>query len=327
MAGLTFTKATKKKAKLRLALIGPSGSGKTWTALKIATEFGGKIAVIDTEHGSASKYAGTFQFDVLDLDDPSVEQYVAAIHAAEDAGYDFIIVDSMTHAWQWAIDEADRVATAQRGGNSFTAWAKVTPKWNQFLRAFVACKSHIIGTARSKTEYVIEQNERGKSAPKKVGMGAVLRDGAEYEFDVVGEMDLQNNLVVSKTRCSKLNGAVIAKPGKQVADTLKAWLEDGAEPPPPPEPTPIEKLKLLLKEKVGCKTLEDANLTVRWAVMDLRSSAPKYASLEAVNTPEAAQEVYDALVSTDAAPGGEVKFKDMLKQARQLALENSKEGN
>src|SRR5215469_17765165 len=51
-----FRKAVKQNAKLRLALSGPGGSGKTYTLLKLATALGGRIAAIDTEHGSMEKY-------------------------------------------------------------------------------------------------------------------------------------------------------------------------------------------------------------------------------------------------------------------------------
>jgi hypothetical protein len=65
---MPFPRATKLEAKLRLALAAPSGAGKTYTALQLATHLGGPIAVIDTEHGSASKYANLFTFDVIELD-------------------------------------------------------------------------------------------------------------------------------------------------------------------------------------------------------------------------------------------------------------------
>src|SRR5690349_10453718 len=85
---LQFKKATKEQAKLRLALIGLAGSGKTFSSLAVATHLvpGGKIAVIDTERGSASLYADRFAFDVLDLDRQGPENYVEAIEAAEQAG-------------------------------------------------------------------------------------------------------------------------------------------------------------------------------------------------------------------------------------------------
>src|SRR5262245_45143039 len=62
---MPFTRATKLEAKLRLALAAPSGAGKTYTALQLATHLSGPIALIDTERGSASKYADLFTFDVL----------------------------------------------------------------------------------------------------------------------------------------------------------------------------------------------------------------------------------------------------------------------
>ena len=70
-----FTPATKARAKARLGLIGPSGSGKTFSALRIAQGLGGRVGFIDTEHGSASKYADLFKFDVLELESFSPDVY------------------------------------------------------------------------------------------------------------------------------------------------------------------------------------------------------------------------------------------------------------
>ena len=70
----SFKKATKEKAKLRLAVFGVSGSGKTFSALRIAKGLGGKIAVIDTERNSACKYSDRFDFDVCDAKKPSIER-------------------------------------------------------------------------------------------------------------------------------------------------------------------------------------------------------------------------------------------------------------
>jgi len=100
---------------------------------------------------------------------------------------------------------------------------------------------HLIVTMRAKTEYVLETNEKGKQVPRKVGLAPVQRDGLEYEFDVVADMDLDNNLIVSKSRCEALSGAVIAKPGKEVADTLKAWLTDGAPVQETPQTQPATR--------------------------------------------------------------------------------------
>lgn len=239
---MKFTKASKKQAKLRLAAIGPSGSGKTYTSLKIASHLGKKIAVIDSERGSASKYAGIFEFDVLELDSFSPRTYVEAIHAAEEAGYDVVVIDSLSHAWMGkggALEQVDNAS--KRGGNSYTAWRDVTPQHNALVDAIIGCKAHVLVTMRAKTEYVLEEDSRGKKVPKKVGMAAIQREGLEYEFDVVGDMRIEGNeFVVSKTRCPAMTGQVFQQPGKDVADILKAWLTDGAELPPAPEKKPVE---------------------------------------------------------------------------------------
>ena len=135
-----FKKAVKSRSKLRLALIGPSGSGKTYSALAIAAGLGSNIAVIDTEHGSASKYADLFNFDVLELGSYSPEKYVEALKAAAAAGYDVVVIDSLSHAWMGkdgALEMVDRAAARSKSGNSFGAWREVTPQHNEIGRAHV----------------------------------------------------------------------------------------------------------------------------------------------------------------------------------------------
>ncbi|HUU43061.1 MAG TPA: AAA family ATPase [Planctomycetota bacterium] len=233
---MQFEKATKKKSRARVALIGPSGSGKTYTALRVALGIGGKIGVIDTEHGSASKYVGTkvdegvMEFDTLNLDSFSPDTYVDAIAAGERAGYDVLVIDSLTHAWSGkdgALAQVDRA----RGGNKFAAWGTVTPKHIAMIEAMLGSRCHIIATMRSKMEYVQEKDERtGKTTIRKVGMAPVQRDGMEYEFDVVGDLDQEHVLLVTKSRCPALDGVSVVKPGGDFAAQLVAWLEDGTDP-------------------------------------------------------------------------------------------------
>lgn len=228
---MSFVKATKKQSKLRLSLIGPSGSGKTYSALAIASHLGSKLAVIDTERGSASKYAGEFSFDKLELSNFHPQKYIDGIKEAQDAGYDVLVIDSLSHAWMGkdgALELVDKAAKRQQSQNTYTAWKEVTPLQNALVDAILQSNMHVIVTMRAKTEYVMETNERGKSVPRKIGMAPVQRDGMEYEFDVVADMDLDNNMIVSKSRCKDLNGLVVPKPGKNVADTLLNWLTDGA---------------------------------------------------------------------------------------------------
>lgn len=231
-----FKRATKTQSRLRMALFGASGSGKTYTALSIAAAFG-TIAVIDTEHGSASKYADRFEFDVLELSDYAPKAYVAAIEAAAD--YDVLIIDSLTHAWAGSggvLEIADRGA-ARAQGNKFAGWRDATPEHNRLVEAILTARPHVIVTMRSKTEYVLEPDSRGKMSPRKVGTAPVQRDGMEYEFDIVGEMNADNELVISKTRFPQLKGEVQKEPSRDFGTLILQQLQDGA--PPPAQPTPV----------------------------------------------------------------------------------------
>lgn len=229
-----FEPATKEQAKARIALNGPSGSGKTWTALTIATALGGPIAVIDTERGSASKYSGRrgFQFDHLRMHKYDPRDLVKALASASSSGHEVVIVDSLSHFWSGSdgmLEQVSNAASRGYGGNSFGGWKEATPMERKMIDALCSYPGHVIVTMRVKTEYVLEDNGRGKQVPKKVGLKPEQRAGIEYEFDVVGDMDHENTLVVSKTRCSELAGAVIRKPDATFAQTILAWLEDGEE--------------------------------------------------------------------------------------------------
>lgn len=252
-----FTPATKKQSKARVALVGPSGSGKTYTALLLARGIvgpSGTVAVIDTERASASKYAGDVTtFDALDLDRHSPGEYVDAIHDAARAGYDCLVIDSLSHAWNGrggALEMVDNAAKRSQG-NSYVAWRDVTPQHNALVDAILTYPGHVIVTMRAKTEYVLETGKNGKQTPRKVGMAPIQRDGMEYEFDVVADMDLDHNMIVSKSRCSALADAVFTKPDVSVAHTLRAWLSDGVDAPAskaPEEPPENEHVDSLREE-------------------------------------------------------------------------------
>lgn len=221
-----FQKATKTQSRLRLALCGPSGSGKTFTALNIAQHLGNTVAVIDTEHGSASKYADRFDFDVCDLMDHHPAKYIEAIKAAAQAEYEVIVVDSLSHAW---------FAECQLAGKSFDGWKDVRPLERALVDAMLSSPSHVIATMRTKTEWVMQEyvNKKGKTcvAPKKVGTAPIQSSGIEYEFDLSGELNLEHVLTISKSRCPELSNQEFLNPGQQVAEALNAWLTDGAPMP------------------------------------------------------------------------------------------------
>jgi len=239
---MAFRKATKRNARLRLALIGPPGSGKTWTGLTLACALGSRVAVIDTERGSASKYADRFNFDVMDLSDSfHPRRYVDALAAAAQAGYEVVLVDSLSHAWigkEGGLDLHDKAVDRQKTKNSFTAWSEVTPHHMALVDALIQSPLHVIATMRSKVEYVQEKDANGRSQVRKVGTAPLMRDGVEYEFDVVGDLDQDHTLVITKTRCPALSGpqGVIREPGKPLALTLAAWLQGQPQETTPQKP-------------------------------------------------------------------------------------------
>lgn len=227
-----FRKAERRKAKLRLGITGPAGSGKTMSALLIA---GGlvdgdysKIGILDTENGSADLYVNSTasgsligEYNVLTLTPPfEAQKYINGIKMAEEAGLEVVILDSITHAWAGEggfLEKQGKIA--DKGGNSWAAWRTVTPEHNRFIDAMLQSKIHVIATMRSKTEHVYEGGK-----VKKLGMAPVAREGMEYEFSVVFDMDQAHNATPTKDRTSLFDGKIF-KPAPDTGKTLLKWLE------------------------------------------------------------------------------------------------------
>ncbi|PYD05908.1 ATP-binding protein [Pseudomonas syringae] len=223
-----FKKAERKQARLRLALAGPSGSGKTLSALLLATGLGGKIAVIDTEHDSASLYADYAEFDVMSLSAPySPERYIEAITSAEESGYSVLIIDSYSHEWIGAggcLEINDSIAKQKYKGNTWSAWNETTPRHRRLVDRILTSPLHIICTMRSKTETV--QGEGKKII--KLGMKSEQRDGSDYEFTVVLDLVHDGNVAIAtkdRTRIFDQPEVISADTGRR----LMAWLNDGAK--------------------------------------------------------------------------------------------------
>lgn len=224
---MPFQKATKESLYLRLALQGPSGSGKTRSALDIGAHLGDRLALIDTEERSSCRYAHLYDFDVQHLSDHHPNQYIGAIREAR-GQYDVLVIDSFSHAWFWELEAVDK---------NFKNWSAVRPVERQLLKAILSFPGHVIVTMRSKTEWLLEEgtNKNGKSTtiPKKVGTAPIQSPGTEYEFDVVGELDLQHVLRVTKSRFDGLDGIEVSLPGKEFAAQLLQSLLEGGDPVPP----------------------------------------------------------------------------------------------
>ena len=232
--GLTFTKASKAKAKARIAIYGPAGAGKTFTALSLAAGLapeGTRVAVVDTEHGAASKYADRFDFDTMNMDAASVESYIEAIEAAGTAGYGVVVLDSITHAWQAVLEDVDRAKAA--GANSFAVWAKHTPRQKRLVNAILRSPCHVVATMRSQTEWVQSQDNKGKNKPERVGLKPEQGKGIEYEFDILLQINTEHIATVEKDRSGKFQDDIIDKPGVKFGREIAAWLSEGVDAPTP----------------------------------------------------------------------------------------------
>lgn len=225
-----FKKATRKDAYIKIAISGVSGSGKTFSALQIAKGLGGKTALLDTEYGRASLYSDFFDFDVWDEQDPAgfpPEYFVRVIKAAEEAGYQNLIIDSISHEWSGrggCLELVDAIAKARCKGNSYIAWGEVTPRHNKLVEAILSAKLNIVCTMRAKSEYVLNKDEKtGKTSPQKVGLGTVQRDGIEYEFTVMFELDRDSHIANAgkdNTFLFKDPGIITEETGRKIAQWL-----------------------------------------------------------------------------------------------------------
>lgn len=235
-----FRPAERKRAFLKIGIFGPAGSGKTASSLLIAygiTKDWSKIGLVDTENGSGELYAGSTiggvhigQYQVARITAPfEPAKYIAAINAAVKGGLEILILDSISHAWAGEgglLDFQGKVTS--KVGNSYTAWREVTPLHNKFVEAMLQSKIHLIATLRAKQEYILEQNEKGKIAPRKVGLAPIQRDGMEYEFTTVFSIGGDHIATAEKDRTNLFDGKYFI-PGPETGEAFKAWLE--AAPP------------------------------------------------------------------------------------------------
>lgn len=225
---MEIRQATRQQARIRLGLQGPSGSGKTYSALKLAYGLTGdwkKIVVIDTECSSADLYAHLGHFNVIGLGEPySPERYIESIQLCEKAGMEVIIIDSISHEWEGNGGILD--VHSGMAGNSFTNWARLTPRHNSFIQAMLHSSAHVIATIRSKQDYVLS-DKNGKMVPEKVGLKGVTREGMDYELTAVLDLDIKHSCQASKDR----TGLFMDKPPfvitPEAGVAIKEWCSQG----------------------------------------------------------------------------------------------------
>lgn len=257
---MQLRKSERKKAKIKMALQGSAGSGKTYSSLLLAKgltngDFS-KVAIIDTENSSADLYAHLGNYNVLALQPPfKPEKYVEAIEICEKANMEVIIIDSISHCWEYLLDYHSKMA-----GNSFTNWAKIKPLERVFLNKILQSPTHIIATMRTKQDYVLNQKD-GKFIPEKVGLKSISRDGTDYEFTLVFDVDIKHFANSSKDRTGLFMGKpefiINAATGKKILE----WCNSGISLDEVREQikncNDIETLRNLYKEHYTMKDLDE----------------------------------------------------------------------
>lgn len=239
----TIRRAQRKQARFRCGIAGPSGSGKTYSAILLAMGLAtdpSKIAVIDTEHNSAELYDHLCEWSHLGLDAPyTAERYIDALKQCEDEGFEVVIIDSISHLWSGTGGLLQQKELAERRGkNAYTAWGEVTPKFEQFVEAILSSKCHVICTMRSKTHYaLISDDKTGRTTVTKLGLKPIQREGIDYEFTMMLEMNGEDNsAVVTKNRTGLFEDGPFV-PTPEAGRIIREWLESGAvETPMKEEP-------------------------------------------------------------------------------------------
>lgn len=218
---MQLKKSERSKTKIKMALQGPSGSGKTMSAILIAQGLTNgnlsKVAVVDSENGSANLYSHLGKYNVLALDNPhSPERYIEAIEVCEKAGMEVVILDSISHCWYFLLEYHSSLA-----GNSFTNWNKVTPRQKAFIDKILQSDVHIICTMRVKQDYVLSE-KNGKIVPEKIGLKAIQRDEINYEFTILFELNNNHLATSSKDRTLLFEGkpqfVITAQTGKKILE-------------------------------------------------------------------------------------------------------------
>lgn len=232
---MALRKATRSKAKIRLGLSAVSGGGKTYSAILIAKGLCGdlsKVAIIDTENGSADLYAHLGEYNVLPLTAPySPEAYIKAIKECEKEGMEVIIIDSITHEWDGkggCLEIAETITQASTSKNSYTSWAKVTPRHTAFIDAMLQSPAHIITTVRRKQDYEMTKVD-GRMKVEKAGLKEVTREGWEYELTVNLQLDAAHQAIASKDRTGLFMGKPEFIPSEATGQLIADWCDSGVD--------------------------------------------------------------------------------------------------
>ncbi len=289
---MAFQKAKRTASHLRIGLTGPTNGGKSFTSLRIAVgivtagykeegivdptidQVFDRIAVIDTERGRGKLYAGrkdlpmeTGEFWYHGIDAPyTIDKYISAVEeAAKLVGpRGVVIIDSISHAWSGTggVLEKKEEISKRSGQNSYTAWNDANKLQNEMVDTILSVPAYTISTMRTKMEYVLEQNDKGKMQPKQVGLAPIQRNDLEYEFDLtlMINKDHTASIIKDMSFLDKLVDEYGIMPilTEELGERLYDWINTGIDPKEYEESerlVNVEKIQDLARENSELKTL------------------------------------------------------------------------
>lgn len=238
---LEIKKAQRTQAKMRLLLSWASGSGKTYSALRLGKGLCkwdmSKVCVIDTEHNSASLYSDLWDYSVLQLDPDNctTDLLCEAFDTIENAWFEVIVWDSSTHFWNFCLEKNDQF-TKQNYWNSFTSRRQTNKYYIKMINRMLSSKCHVIATARSKSDYVIETNDKWKTQIKKVWLKAEARWWFDFEFTVcldINEMHMVDKVAKDRTWIFATREEpfqITEQTGIEILDWCETWMIPQSEP-------------------------------------------------------------------------------------------------
>ena len=144
---------------------------------------------------------------------------------------------------------------------------------------------------RVKQDYILQDKGNGKLVPEKVGLKSIQRDGVDYEFTVVLDIDMNHNAKCSKDRTGLfVDGDVFkitAETGKKIAEwcttgvsvsTVKKLIDDA---------TDVQELTEIYKTYTAYYTLLEADFLAKKSQLTTSLLTHPKIVQNGINTPPA----------------------------------------
>jgi len=278
-----FRKAERKQCKASILIEGLTGSGKSGLALILGQALAGdfeKVFAIDTENNSLPLFSGINsssggKFENFQIGNLTPElgykpsHYLMFREEAIKAGASVVILDSISHAWQYKggiLDILSEVKATSNNRNEYAAWGdpRVVKEKGLLFELLRDNRVHCISTVRVKEKMEIGVNEQGKTTVQSLGEQQIMQADIKYEPDLVLHMEEAGTATtppratVVKSRYAMFTKGESYIFTKELCEQLRQYLEEGTSPEAIAETQHKEyedAVKAYLKEHPNKKTL------------------------------------------------------------------------